>query len=128
MLSCNAALLDGTSLAACLDGVGHLLTRRQIAAKLARDPTFLYQASRAGCCVGALLCRAARYAGEQLLPSLAMVERLLVVVPRASAAGLPQCTLDASAVSFMLLQFQPLEGQSRGERDAEYLADMYKAA
>ncbi|KAL4451439.1 hypothetical protein ABPG77_009511 [Micractinium sp. CCAP 211/92] len=26
-----------------------------------------------------------------------------------------------------LYQFQPLEGQSRGERDAEYLADMYRA-
>lgn len=47
MLSCNAALLDGASLASCLAGVGHLLTRRQIAAKLARDPTFLYQASDA---------------------------------------------------------------------------------
>lgn len=43
MLSANAALLDGASLAACLDGVGHLLSRRQIAAQLARDSTFLYQ-------------------------------------------------------------------------------------
>lgn len=25
-------------------------------------------------------------------------------------------------------QFQPLEGQSRGERDAEYLADMFRAS
>ncbi|KAL4420606.1 hypothetical protein ABPG75_010288 [Micractinium tetrahymenae] len=27
-----------------------------------------------------------------------------------------------------LYQFQPLEGQSRGERDAEYLADMFRAS
>lgn len=43
MLSCNAALLDDASLPACLAGVGHLLTRRQIATKLAQDPTFLHQ-------------------------------------------------------------------------------------
>lgn len=126
MLSCNAALLDGTSLEACLDGVGHLLTRRQIAAKLARDPTFLYQASRAGCCVGTLRCSAAQDAGEQLLPSLAMVERLFIGARRSTGGPAAMHVGRFSSVSS--LQFQPLEGQSRGERDAEYLADMYKAA
>ena len=44
MLSANGALLDGgASLRACLAGVGHLLSRPQIAASLATDPTFLYQ-------------------------------------------------------------------------------------
>lgn len=67
VLSANPALLDGgANLAACLAGVGHLLSRPAIARSLARDPTFLFQ-------------------------------------------------------------FQPLQRQSRGERDAEYLADMFRA-
>eukprot|EP00887_Chlorella_sp_A99_P001359 scaffold8.g1359.t1 len=66
MLSTNGALLDGgDSLARCLRGAGHLLTRSQLVRRLRQDPTFLFQ-------------------------------------------------------------FQPLEGQSRGERDAEYLADMLR--
>ena len=48
MVGTNAALLDGASLAACLRGVGHLLNRRQIAAQLARDPTFLFQVRQGG--------------------------------------------------------------------------------
>lgn len=122
MLSTNAALLDGASLAACLDGVGHLLSRKQIAAQLARDPTFLYQVRLAGG-QGAgwqlSSCKGAHWAPSRAQPCAALCALKGAVAHCAPSSALP-CPLPCP-------QFQPLEGQSRGERDAEYLADMFRA-
>lgn len=120
MLSTNGALLDGgASLAACLGGLGHLLSRRQIAARLARDPTFLYQAS-------GLVCRGkGMQEGGRRGVSGRHAPGYLPCAPQPPCPPL-RC-LPTSLPPAACLQFQPLEGQSRGERDAEYLADMFRA-
>ncbi len=140
MLSANGSLLDGgASLAGCLAGVGHLMPRVQLMRCLQRDPSFLYQASAPPSspapCPASRLGRAVRplrpVGGDASRPrstsepsspsppppSLRTISSHPTPTPHSMPA--PTCT--------SRLQFQPLEGQSRGERDAEYLADMYCA-